>query len=418
MAMDHKNELVLGGSRKDGSIRIWDWKQKRLRHAFTAHANILDSVRFSTDGRQVITAGWNESVRIWNTETGELITQLASPQKIIGLAINPQGGHFATYNEHLDHVVRVWGVETGALQYSLEHSRTKDPAPIGFDSVIAACFSADGTRIVTCGRKSIVWDAKTGRQIIKLLNAKDIRFVYFRPDGLQIVGGSNESINIWNATTGELIKSIANASAIRSMIISPNGEKVVAAGLQFSAAVWDRDTGRQDFELKGGHSWQIWSLAFSPSGSRIATASFDQTAKLWDGRTGELVAVMEGHNDRVQYVAFSPSGGYLFTGSGPNENTGIIWDGKTGQRIAQLKGHTDKVLHARFSRDEKLVLTGSHDNSARLWEVDSGKELHKFQHESTISSIEFSPNDKQILTASSGRLSLYWTTPEGYRMNE
>jgi WD40 repeat protein len=53
------------------------------------------------------------------------------------------------------------------------------------------------------------------------------------------------------------------------------------------------------------------------------------------------------------------------------------------------------------------VLTSSDDHTARLWDVTSGKELHAFDHESRIVTIDFSPDGKTILTSSSERRSPY-----------
>ena len=170
--------------------------------------------------------------------------------------------------------------------------------------------------------------------------------------------------------------------------------------------------------FQGGHTWQVWDAGFSPDGSRIGTASLDQSARLWDAKTGKLIAVLKGHNDQVEYITFSPSGKYVFTGSGPNNNTARIWEAKKGKFVAELRGQTDNVVHARFSKDDKLVLTGSDDNSARLWAVASGKELRQFANGSTITSAEFSPDENSILTASIGRLSRYWTTKSGFRIND
>ena len=177
--------------------------------------------------------------------------------------------------------------------------------------------------------------------------------------------------------------------------------------------------GEQEFVFQGKHDWQIWRVTFSPDGSTVAAASLDKTAKIWDAKTGDLLATMEGHNDRLKYITYSPSGEYILTSTGkqwPYTPKGPvsarIWDGKTGEQIAEFKAHMDTIRSVKFSQDEKHVLTSSDDHTARLWEVTSGNELHTFDHTSRILSIDFSPDGKTILTSSSELRSSYI---EGFR---
>ncbi|MEP6796469.1 MAG: AAA family ATPase [Saprospiraceae bacterium] len=59
--------------------------------------------------------------------------------------------------------------------------------------------------------------------------------------------------------------------------------------------------------------------------------------------------------------------------------------------------HTKKVFTAVFSPDGKQVLTASEDGYARLWDI-NGKELLSMPHEIEVKSAAFSPNGQQILT--------------------
>jgi WD40 repeat protein len=71
-------------------------------------------------------------------------------------------------------------------------------------------------------------------------------------------------------------------------------------------------------------------------------------------------------------AAFSPDGKRVVTAS--DDNTARLWDADTGKEAAVLKGHTNRVWSAAFSPDGKRVVTASADNTARLWDADTGKE--------------------------------------------
>jgi hypothetical protein len=58
-----------------------------------------------------------------------------------------------------------------------------------------------------------------------------------------------------------------------------------------------------------GHQDSVESVAFSPDGTRIVSGSFDTTLQLWDAKSGEPVgAPLKGHENSVRSVAFSPYG--------------------------------------------------------------------------------------------------------------
>ena len=72
-------------------------------------------------------------------------------------------------------------------------------------------------------------------------------------------------------------------------------------------------------------------------------------------------------------AAFSPDGSRIVTASW--DNTARIWDAASGKEIAVLRGHEDAVHSAAFSPDGSRIVTASSDNTARIWDAASGKEI-------------------------------------------
>lgn len=85
-------------------------------------------------------------------------------------------------------------------------------------------------------------------------------------------------------------------------------------------------------------------------------------------------ASISGHGESILATAFSPAtSSRLATGSG--DNTARIWDCDTGTPLHTLKGHTGWVLAVAWSPDAGMLATGSMDNTLRLWDPATGKPL-------------------------------------------
>jgi len=115
-----------------------------------------------------------------------------------------------------------------------------------------------------------------------------------------------------------------------------------------------------------------------------------------------------GHTNWVTSVALSPSGEQVLTGS--RDNTARLWDAQTGELKHALQGHTSVA----FSPSGEQVLTGSWNNTALLWDVQTGELRHLLQgHTSVVTSMALSPNREQVLTGSRDNTARLWDAQTG-----
>ena len=114
------------------------------------------------------------------------------------------------------------------------------------------------------------------------------------------------------------------------------------------------------------------------------------------------IIVLKDHTKKIISVALSKSGQYALTGS--EDNTARLWDLKTGKTIQTLEGHAGTVTSVAFISDGKHALTGSSDRTVRLWDLEIGQTIKIFHGptESThVWSVAFGKNEKYALTRSS-----------------
>ena len=100
----------------------------------------------------------------------------------------------------------------------------------------------------------------------------------------------------------------------------------------------------------------------------------------------------------------------MLTGSW--DNTARLWEVATGKQLGTALQHQRSVLAVAFSPDGKTVLTGSDDNTARLWEAATGKQLgSSLQDQSGVCAVAFSPDGKTVLTGSMFGTARLWRVP-------
>jgi len=119
-----------------------------------------------------------------------------------------------------------------------------------------------------------------------------------------------------------------------------------------------------------GHQDKVLSVAFSPDGQTLASASADNTIKLWNPAAGTLLRSLVGHQGSVNSVAFSPDGQTLASASA--DNTIKLWNPATGSLLRTLVGHEDSIRSVAFSPDGKTLASASDDGSFRQWRVPDG----------------------------------------------
>ncbi len=120
----------------------------------------------------------------------------------------------------------------------------------------------------------------------------------------------------------------------------------------------------------------------------------------------------QGHTNRIYSAAFSPDGKYVLTGS--EDRTAKLWDANTGAEVHTFSGHGDTIYSVAFSPDGKYAVTGSGDQTARLWNVASGAVVRTFAgHVAGVAAVAFSPDGRLIFTGSDDGTAKLWEAATG-----
>merc|ERR1740130_1433552 len=116
-------------------------------------------------------------------------------------------------------------------------------------------------------------------------------------------------------------------------------------------------------------------------------------------------------------VAFSPDSKLVVSGS--DDETVRVWEAATGKEVQKLEGHSSDVTSVAFSPDSKLVVSGSDDKTVRVWEAATGKEVQKLKgHSESVTSVAFSPDSKLVVSGSRDKTVRVWETATGKKVQK
>jgi len=123
------------------------------------------------------------------------------------------------------------------------------------------------------------------------------------------------------------------------------------------------------------------------------------------------------HTAVVISASFSPDGKRVVTAS--SDNTARIWDADSGKALGEPMAHGDTVMSASFSPDGRRVVTASFDRTARIWDAASGEAVGEpMRHGSLVRSASFSPDGKRVVTASSDNTARIWDADSGKAVSQ
>ena len=410
---------TLASGSVDQRVHLWNTVTGTHKKTLTGHTEYVSSVSFSPDGKTLASGSADSTICLWDTNTGvrkKKITghkigivkkglgkigllEIPHDTRVLCVAFSPDGKTLTSGSR--DNTIRLWDANTGESKQILRGHR-------GF--VYNIFFNPDGSTLMSGDwNKIVMWDATTGQQ--KRTLPEGATSFSLSPDGKTLASDNpgRDRLFLWNVTTGEKKKTIVGyINTVKSIAFSPDGKTLAGQDLMGGIHLWDTNTGEKKQLFRGSStisSDDLGGLSFSPDGKTLVNGNGEEI-DLWDATTGELKKTLTGHY-RVSSISFSPDGSLL--ASGNQDGTVRLWT-NTGEQMRKLTHqnlmNNQTISSVSFSPDGKTLASGSLDGNIYLWDVIKSELKQKIEqnltrvkairYHSSIHSTSFSPNGQML----------------------
>ncbi|XP_032408646.1 echinoderm microtubule-associated protein-like 4 isoform X1 [Xiphophorus hellerii] len=421
--------------------------------ALQPHVRVWDSVSLST--LQVIGLGTFER------GVGSLAFSKAD-----------SGQHLSVIDDCNDHMLTVWDWQKKS---KIAEIKTTTDVVLAVEF-----HPTDPNTIVTCGKFHIFFWAWNGNSLLRkqgLFGSHDrpkfIQCLTFRSNGDIVTGDSSGQLLVWTrnsaeAPTGKAPQAFqmrtdlrpieAHEKGVFCMCDMRSGSLLTGGGKDRRIVLWDQQLqldrdievpdqygniralaeGKGDeflvgtsrnFVLRGtfndgfqvevqGHTDELWGLAAHPSREQFLTCAQDQMVCLWNSLDHSLQwsRTLEEHGHCAE---FHPSGAVVVIGT--HSGRWFVLDAESKDLVGIHSDGNEQLSVLRFSVDGSMLAVGSHDNFIYLYSVwEQGRRYSRYGkcsgHSSYITHLDWSPDNKFIMSNSGDYEILYWDIQNGCQL--
>ncbi|WP_373534436.1 WD40 repeat domain-containing protein [Microcoleus sp.] len=289
LAITPDGQRLVSGSWCDNTIKIWNLNTGELLSTLEA---CVYCVAITPDGQTLVSAGANSTIKIWDLKTNELLHSLHCSNEVYLVAITPDGQKLIGVED--SNIIQIWDLNNQELlknlgTYSLYSGHLYS---CNSNSLV---ISPDQQRIIM-GRKIIKsYDLITGKlRTIIGCNLGWISALAITPNGELLISSYYKEIKIWDLTTKQYpdvrLTLKSSAEVIQALILTPDGQRIVSAGrkkinddYESFIEIWDLNTGEKLHSIKEYSTTKsyVYCLAITPDGKQIISGHGDGTIRIW-----------------------------------------------------------------------------------------------------------------------------------------
>jgi WD40 repeat protein len=392
------------------SVGVWLYDTDDLQatpRLLEGHRSPVQAIAYSPDSAYLASAGWDDTVRLWDMATGEVVHSLRGHRSdVMALAFNDDNTRLLS--GAYDNQAILWDVTTGEELATLEGHE---------DGIEAVAIMGD--TLITTGRDGTLrWWSSAGESLHVVEASEDRLQAMVVRDGVVYVGGRAGDVQAWRYAEGEAeriaqydigtpiaemrikgdmlllgtgsdgfaFQQIALADGTLSDFygadtapvgIAYDGKQVALATDGGSLVMTDSD-GVLIAQAGNGHSGAVNALAYRPDGRVLASGggnifTDDKAVRLWDTQDQTLLLKLDAHASWIKSIAYSNDGMTLAIGTDTGQV--MVYDAETGDVLQDYALHNGAVLSLAFAPDDSKLASGGADETIQIYDMQTGDVL-------------------------------------------
>jgi WD40 repeat protein/transcriptional regulator with XRE-family HTH domain len=362
------DKILATSSSQDDITKFWDVRTGQCFRTWKAYDNHADQIAFDCSGKRFASNGSASTVRLWDSQTGNLLKSLESELVSINsysfrsLFCFGSDDQIFTCSKN-DKKIYLWDSKDGELIKTYSgHSSSLDNITISPElSLIASSDSEYITKI---------WDIFSGNCVRTLVgHTSEIRKLLFFKETKRILSADRSSIKIWDLETGSCVEAIATEGNLVHLYLSPS-EKFLACSNGASTDVFRTENGQHIFRFGNGRGTSSKAI-FDKAEKNMITTGWDGHIRVWNIESGHCCKDLKGHESAINDLALSPDKKTFATSS--DDGHIKLWDMQTTECVRVFSGHSYWALSLCFSKDSKALASSSKDETIKIWDVITGK---------------------------------------------
>ena len=427
--------LILVGTER-GDLLAFDTRDRTRRWSVSGHTGAIVALEPDADGRTVLSAGRDGSVRLWSLRTGQSVEVLRRGAPIVRSLHKHPDGWIVTYADHRieqwDNTGKVARRATLPPRIASCFAITPDGqtlfrggAPGQLERWNLASFSFERTTPELGPIRALQQDGTTWRVLDRLgqvvewspgqaprLSARvPARSIVPRPDTfapggrlLALITADGHTVDCLDPRTGKrLYRLEVGPDTVRGLAFSSNGKQLAVITSKAELRMWEAAEGKElrRFALKVEPSDVTWTLAFHDGDQRLALGNEAGFAGLFDLQTGKMLHTGQLPH-RVAQVVSLPNRPQLMLSGGRGNPWLYRMDARTGDMVTQNSPEDVGLSCLAISPDGRWLATGGDFRAGKvdLWEQRTRQRIHSFPaHRGEIAALVFSADGRTLATA-------------------